>query len=151
MTSNIGSQYIQDVSEDTVMRERVLEALRGHFRPEFLNRVDDIVIFHRLTQAHLREIADIQLNHVRQLLAKRGISVALTEAASDMLIAEGYDPVYGARPLKRVLQRQVLDPLALKLIQGEVRDGDHVVVELENGELSFEVVATAVMPEPLPA
>jgi ATP-dependent Clp protease ATP-binding subunit ClpB len=151
MTSNIGSQYIQDVSEDTVMRERVLEALRGHFRPEFLNRVDDIVIFHRLTQAHLREIADIQLNHVRQLLAKRGISVALTEAASDMLIAEGYDPVYGARPLKRVLQRQVLDPLALKLIQGEVRDGDHVVVELENGELSFEVVATAVMAEPLPA
>jgi ATP-dependent Clp protease ATP-binding subunit ClpB len=151
MTSNIGSQYIQDVSEDTVMRERVLEALRGHFRPEFLNRVDDIVIFHRLTQAHLREIADIQLNHVRQLLAKRGISVALTEAASDMLIAEGYDPVYGARPLKRVLQRQVLDPLALKLIQGEVRDGDHVVVEVENGELSFEVVATAVMTEPLPA
>jgi ATP-dependent Clp protease ATP-binding subunit ClpB len=116
-----------------------------------LNRVDDIVIFHRLTQAHLREIADIQLNHVRQLLAKRGISVALTEAASDMLIAEGYDPVYGARPLKRVLQRQVLDPLALKLIQGEVRDGDHVVVEVENGELSFEVVATAVMTEPLPA
>jgi ATP-dependent Clp protease ATP-binding subunit ClpB len=151
MTSNIGSQYIQDVSEDTVMRERVLEALRGHFRPEFLNRVDDIVIFHRLTQAHLREIADIQLNHVRQLLAKRGISIALTEAASDMLIAEGYDPVYGARPLKRVLQRQVLDPLALKLIQGEVRDGDHVLVEVENGELSFEVVATAVMAEPLPA
>jgi ATP-dependent Clp protease ATP-binding subunit ClpB len=151
MTSNIGSQYIQDVSDDEIMRERVMEALRAHFRPEFLNRVDDIVIFHRLSQEDLREIADIQLNHMRQLLAKRGISVALTEAASDMLVAEGYDPVYGARPLKRVLQRQVMDPLALKLIQGDIRDGDHVVVDVENGELRFSVVETADMGEAVPA
>jgi ATP-dependent Clp protease ATP-binding subunit ClpB len=151
MTSNIGSQYIQDVSEDESMRERVMEALRAHFRPEFLNRVDDIVIFHRLSPEDLREIADIQLNHVRQLLAKRGISVALTEAASDMLVVEGYDPVYGARPLKRVLQRQVMDPLALKLIQGDIRDGDHVVVDVENGELRFSVVETADMGEAVPA
>ena len=116
--------------------------MRGHFRPEFLNRVDDVVIFHRLAQTHLREIADIQLNHVRELLAKRGVTIALTEAATDMLIAEGYDPVYGARPLKRVLQRRVVDPLALKLIQAEVREGDHVVVDREGDELSFGVVET---------
>ena len=120
----------------------------GHFRPEFLNRVDDTVIFHRLGREHLREIADIQLNHVRQLLAKRGVTIALTEAATDLLIAEGYDPVYGARPLKRVpvamgRQRRVVDPLALKLIQAEVREGDHVVVDVGGGELRFGVVETA--------
>jgi ATP-dependent Clp protease ATP-binding subunit ClpB len=150
MTSNIGSQYIQDVSDDEIMRERVLEALRAHFRPEFLNRVDDIVIFHRLSPEHLREIADIQLNQVQQLLAKRGISVALTEAASEVLIGEGYDPVYGARPLKRVLQRRVMDPLALQLIQGDIHDGNHVVVDADDGELSFEVVETAGMREAVP-
>jgi ATP-dependent Clp protease ATP-binding subunit ClpB len=150
MTSNIGSQYIQDVSDDEVMRERVLEALRAHFRPEFLNRVDDIVIFHRLSPEHLREIADIQLNQVQQLLAKRGISVALTEAASEVLIGEGYDPVYGARPLKRVLQRRIMDPLALQLIQGDIGDGDYVVVDADDGELSFEVVETAAVREAAP-
>jgi ATP-dependent Clp protease ATP-binding subunit ClpB len=150
MTSNIGSQYIQDVSDDEIMRERVLEALRAHFRPEFLNRVDDIVIFHRLSPEHLREIADIQLNHMRQLLAKRGISVALTEAASEVLIGEGYDPVYGARPLKRVLQRRIMDPLALQLIQGDIHDGNHVVVDADDGELSFEVVETAAVREAAP-
>jgi ATP-dependent Clp protease ATP-binding subunit ClpB len=151
MTSNIGSQYIQNVSDDEIMRERVLEALQAHFRPEFLNRVDDIVIFHRLSPEHLRQIADIQLDHVRRLLAKRGITIALTDNASDMLIAEGYDPVYGARPLKRVLQRQIMDPLALKLIQGDIRDGDHVVVDAENGQLGFEVVETADIREAIPA
>jgi ATP-dependent Clp protease ATP-binding subunit ClpB len=150
MTSNIGSQYIQDVSDDEIMRERVLEALRAHFRPEFLNRVDDIVIFHRLSPEHLREIADIQLNQVQQLLAKRGISVALTEAASEVLIGEGYDPVYGARPLKRVLQRRIMDPLALQLIQGDIHDGNHVVVDADDGELSFEVVETAAVREAVP-
>jgi ATP-dependent Clp protease ATP-binding subunit ClpB len=150
MTSNIGSQYIQDVSDDEIMRERVLEALRAHFRPEFLNRVDDIVIFHRLSPEHLREIADIQLNQVQQLLAKRGISVALTEAASEVLIGEGYDPVYGARPLKRVLQRRIMDPLALQLIQGDIHDGNHVVVDADDGELSFEVVETAAVREAAP-
>lgn len=151
MTSNIGSQYIQDVSDDEIMRERVMEALRAHFRPEFLNRVDDIVIFHRLSQENLREIADIQLNQVRHLLAKRGISIALTEAASDMLVAEGYDPVYGARPLKRVLQRQVMDPLALKLIQGDIRDGDHVIVDAVNDELTFAVVEPTEMSQAISA
>ena len=103
------------------------------------------MIFHRLGREHLWEIADIQLNHVRQLLAKRGVTIALTEAATDLLIAEGYDPVYGARPLKRVpvamgRQRRVVDPLALTLIQAEVREGDHVIVDREGDGLSIGVV-----------
>ncbi|MCL4264854.1 MAG: ATP-dependent chaperone ClpB [Anaerolineae bacterium] len=140
MTSNIGSQYIMDVADDAVMRERVMAAMRQHFRPEFLNRVDEIVIFHRLQKEQLREIALIQLNHVRDLLDKRHISIALTTAATDLLLEEGYDPVYGARPLKRVLQKRVVDPLALQLIQGQVRDGDHVLVDAAGGELTFSVV-----------
>jgi ATP-dependent Clp protease ATP-binding subunit ClpB len=112
--------------------------------------VDETVIFHRLEKEHLRHIADIQLNHVRALLAKRNISIALTEAATDLLIDEGYDPVYGARPLKRVLQRRIVDPLALEVIQGEVRDGDHVVVDRTDGELSFNVVDAVDLEEPQP-
>ncbi|MCZ2114855.1 MAG: AAA family ATPase, partial [Anaerolineae bacterium] len=142
MTSNIGSQYILDEIDDTTMRERVMEAMRNHFRPEFLNRVDEIVIFHRLDREQLREIAEIQLSNVRGLLARRHISLSLTEAATDLLIEEGYDPVYGARPLKRVLQRRIIDPLAIRVIQGDVREGDHVVVELVDGDLEFRVVET---------
>ncbi len=142
MTSNIGSQYILDEIDDTTMRERVMEAMRNHFRPEFLNRVDEIVIFHRLDREQLREIAEIQLSNVRGLLARRHISLSLTEAATDLLIEEGYDPVYGARPLKRVLQRRIIDPLAIRVIQGDVREGDHVVVELVDGDLDFRVVET---------
>ncbi|MCA9920849.1 MAG: AAA family ATPase, partial [Anaerolineales bacterium] len=143
MTSNIGSQYIVGTTDDREMETQVMQALRNHFRPEFLNRVDDIVIFHRLTQAHLRDIAQIQLNQVRDLLDRRNISIALTKAATDQLIAEGYDPAYGARPLKRVLQRRIIDPLALQVIQGVVRDGDHVVVDAANGELTFDVVVNS--------
>ncbi len=140
MTSNIGSQFIMDVSDDDAMRERVMAAMRQHFRPEFLNRVDEIVIFHRLQKEQLREIAQIQLNQVRDLLDRRNVSITLTAAATDLLIEEGYDPVYGARPLKRVLQKRVVDPLALQLIQGQVRNGDHVMVDTAVGELTFSVV-----------
>ncbi|MCC6605097.1 MAG: ATP-dependent chaperone ClpB [Anaerolineae bacterium] len=142
MTSNIGSQYILDTSDEKIMEDRVMAALRDHFRPEFLNRVDEIVLFHRLTREELREIAQIQLNQMRDLLDRRGISVTLTPAATDRLIEEGYDPVYGARPLKRVIQRQIIDPLALKLIQGDVHDGDHVSVDVQDGALDFSVVET---------
>jgi ATP-dependent Clp protease ATP-binding subunit ClpB len=151
MTSNVGSQYIMDVADEETMRARVMEAMRQHFRPEFLNRVDEIVIFHRLEREHLREIADIQLNHVRQLLARRNVTLALTEAAADLLINEGYDPVYGARPLKRVLQRRLVDPLAMQLIQGDIREGDHIVVDVENDELAFNVVESAEFAEPVVA
>ncbi len=148
MTSNIGSQYIMGDLDEATMRARVLEAMRNHFRPEFLNRVDDIVIFHRLGREQLREIAEIQLNALRGLLARRNVSLSLTEAATDLLIEEGYDPVYGARPLKRVLQRRIIDPLAVRLIQGDVREGDHVVVEVDDGELDFRVVETGEFEEP---
>ena len=142
MTSNVGSQFILGDLDDEAMRARVMEAMRNTFRPEFLNRVDEIVIFHRLGREQLREIAEIQLNHVRGLLGKRNVTLSLTEAATDLLIEEGYDPVYGARPLKRVLQRRIIDPLAVRVIQGDVREGDHVVVEVEDGELDFRVVET---------
>ncbi|GAB4263898.1 MAG: ATP-dependent chaperone ClpB [Candidatus Promineifilaceae bacterium] len=145
MTSNIGSQYIMNIDDEEEMEKRVLAALRDHFRPEFLNRVDETVIFHRLSQEDLRQIADIQFNRVRTLLARQNISVALTDAAKDLLVKEGYDPSYGARPLKRVLQRRVIDPLALKVIQHEVRPGDHVVVDAIGDELAFEVVEVAEM------
>lgn len=144
MTSNIGSQHILDAADDATVQQRVMEALRNHFRPEFLNRVDETVIFHRLTRENLREIAQIQLNQMRDLLDRRGISIALSTAATDHLIESGYDPVYGARPLKRVIQRQIIDPLALKLIEGEIHDGDHLSVDAENGELNFSVGETAV-------
>ena len=142
MTSNVGSQFILGDLDDATMRARVMEAMRNHFRPEFLNRVDEVVIFHRLGREQLREIAEIQLNHVRGLLAKRNVTLSLTEAATDLLIEEGYDPVYGARPLKRVLQRRIIDPLAIRVIQGEVGEGDHVVVEVDDGDLDFRVVET---------
>jgi ATP-dependent Clp protease ATP-binding subunit ClpB len=151
MTSNVGSQYIMDVADEETMRARVMEAMRQHFRPEFLNRVDETVIFHRLEREHLREIADIQLNHVRQLLGRRNVTLVLTEAAADLLINEGYDPVYGARPLKRVLQRRLVDPLAMQLIQGDIREGDHIVVDVENGELAFNVVESAEFADPITA
>ncbi len=138
MTSNIGSQYILEVAGNQAeIERRVMEAMRAAFRPEFLNRVDEIVIFHALSRAHLKEIVEIQLGRVRALLAGREIGVTLTDAAKEMLIDEGYDPAYGARPLKRVLQRRVQDPLALEILQGRVRDGDHVVIEREGEGVRF--------------
>jgi len=149
MTSNIGSQYIMDVDDESEIRDRVMEALRGQFRPEFLNRVDEIVIFHRLDREDLRQIAEIQLENMRELLSKRTISLAMTQAAIDLTIQEGYDPVYGARPLKRVLQRRVIDPLASRVIQGEVRDGDHVLVDAAGDEHNFVVTQPSEIEEPL--
>ncbi len=129
MTSNIGSQYILDTSDEAVMEDRVMAALRDHFRPEFLNRVDEIVLFHRLTREELREIAQIQLNQMRDLLDRRGISVALTPAATDRLIEEGYDPVYGARPLKRVIQQRLQNALANRILSDEFTEGSTIHVD----------------------
>ena len=143
MTSNIGSQYIMEEPDEARMREGVMTALHNHFPPEFLNRIDDIVIFHRLDREHLAEIAQIQLRYVEKLLGQRDVTLALTQAATDLLIEEGYDPVYGARPLKRVIQRRVVDPLAQQLIRGEVRDGDHVLVDAQDSEFAFDMVVPA--------
>ena len=139
MTSNIGSDSILNITDDRAMRERVTFALRDHFRPEFLNRIDEVVFFHRLESEHIRQIAEIQLGNVRELLAKRDISIEITDAAADLLIQKGYDPAYGARPLKRVIQQRIIDPLAMQVIQNEVRDGDHVFVDAKDNELAFTV------------
>ena len=138
MTSNLGSSYILEVAAvDAEVERRVRELLRSHFRPEFLNRIDDIVVFHALSRAQLKAIVDIQLGRLRQLLSARRISLELSENAKDLLVAAGDDPAFGARPLKRVLQHWIADPLALELLQGKIQDGDHVVVDTSGDELTF--------------
>jgi ATP-dependent Clp protease ATP-binding subunit ClpB len=139
MTSNVGSQYIRDLAgDDAAVRVQVMRALNQHFRPEFLNRIDEVVIFHSLTREHLAQIVDIQLERLQALLAERHITLELTGEAKRRLAEEGYDPVYGARPLKRVIQRRVQDPLALKLLQGDFVDGDAIRVDARNGQLTFQ-------------
>jgi len=141
MTSNIGSDVITGYSgAHEAMRERVLEALRGHFRPEFLNRVDEIVVFHSLDRAQVRQIVDIQLVRLQKRLADRNLTLDFTDGAKDLLAEHGYDPVYGARPLKRVIQNEVETPLAQMLIGGEVPDGSRVAIDAgSDGALSFRV------------
>jgi ATP-dependent Clp protease ATP-binding subunit ClpB len=144
MTSNAGSQHIQDLAHDEAeMKQQVMAALRAQFRPEFLNRVDDIIIFHPLRTEQLNRIVDIQLAAVAKRLEDRHLRIELTDAAKAVLAAEGFDPVYGARPLKRVIQRDVLNPLSLKLLQGEFREGDVIRVDVREGMLMFEKAAVA--------
>ncbi len=137
MTSNIASQLIQDYDESE--RERMLEAvqeeLRRHFRPEFLNRVDEILVFHRLGMEHMRRIVEIQLGRINELLAERRIRIEATDAALELLAREGYDPDFGARPLKRTMQRLVQDPLAELVLAGRIGDGDIVRLEVADGRL----------------
>jgi ATP-dependent Clp protease ATP-binding subunit ClpB len=151
MTSNLGSQAITAAhgSYETI-REQVLEALRNHFRPEFLNRVDDIVVFHALDREHVRRIVDIQLNRLAKRLQDRHLSLDVAAAAKDYLANRGYDPVFGARPLKRVIQNEVETPLAQKIIAGEVHDGMRIAVDVvPGGGLTFTpVVEAEVVSEP---
>ena len=127
----------EERDEDQV-RRGYMASLNEHFRPEFLNRVDEVVIFHPLDRDDLRKIVDIQAAQLTKRLADRGIELTITEAAENYLALRGYDPVFGARPLKRTIQKRVLDPLALKVLDGTFRDGDHVLVDLKQGELAFE-------------
>ena len=129
MTSNIGSNWIQDEKDEGEIKKRIQEALRAHFRPEFLNRIDEVVIFKRLTDEQLSKIIDIQLTQVAGRLEDKKISLQLTDAAKAVIAKEGYDPGFGARPLKRALQRLVLDPLAKKVVAGEIREGSTVKVD----------------------
>jgi ATP-dependent Clp protease ATP-binding subunit ClpB len=140
MTSNLGSQHIQDLGgkNEEEMRSLVVAALRAQFRPEFLNRVDDIIIFHSLTLEQLREIVEIQIVRVRKRLVERRLELVLTDRAKTFLAREGYDPIFGARPLKRVIQRDILNPLAIKLLQGDFKEGDVIEVDLESGQLVFK-------------
>ena len=139
MTSNVGSNWIQEFmgTNEVEMRSRVTEALRAQFRPEFLNRVDEIIIFNSLGAAQIRQIVEIQLDYLKQRLATRRITVDLTDAAKSELAVSGFDPTYGARPLKRTIQRRVQDVLAMKLLEGEFHDGDHIVVDAVGSELRF--------------
>ena len=136
MTSNLGSQWILELGEaqHAEMEERVQAELRQHFRPEFLNRVDEIVIFHALTRQDLRRIVDLAAAGLAKMLAERDMTLTFTDAARDALAAEGYDPHFGARPLKRTLQRRVQNPLALKLLQGEFKAGQSIEVDAKDGE-----------------
>jgi len=140
MTSNIGSEHIMSVDNAEQREALVLEALRTHFRPEFLNRIDESVIFDRLTEADLREIVNLQVIRVQHRLEAKGIKLELTEDALSYLAREGYDPVYGARPLKRTIQRKVLDPLSLDLLEGKILEGQTVRGDVKGNRLEFEVV-----------
>jgi ATP-dependent Clp protease ATP-binding subunit ClpB len=141
MTSNLGSTYIMSVDDEEEMRERVMEALRSNFRPEFLNRIDEIIIFKPLTQEQLTDIVDIQLEGVNKRLAERQMHLEVTDAAKEWLSKRGYDPVFGARPLKRLIQREVLDRLARMVLSGELRDGETAVIDADGDELKFKTAS----------
>ncbi|HYY29599.1 MAG TPA: ATP-dependent chaperone ClpB [Chthoniobacterales bacterium] len=137
MTSNIGSQYILDVDNRAERDRRVMEAMKSQFRPEFLNRVDETIIFDRLTESELTEIVDIQLKRVQARLTQQNLQLVLTDALKRVVAKEGFDPVYGARPLKRAIQRLVLDPLSLELLEGRFVEGDVIVADVEKGKVKF--------------
>jgi ATP-dependent Clp protease ATP-binding subunit ClpB len=140
MTSNLGSAVFADPTMDTEKRrESVLADVRGYFRPEFVNRVDEIIVFDPLRREQIRAIVDIQLRSLRARLADRHITLELADAALEHLVEAGYDPAFGARPLKRVIQRELQDPLALKLLAGELHDGATVTVDAGDGALSFTI------------
>jgi ATP-dependent Clp protease ATP-binding subunit ClpB len=145
MTSNVGSQYILDVAGDDnryeEMRSRVMEAMRASFRPEFLNRIDELIIFHALRKSELREIVRLQTVRLSQRLVDRKMSLKLSDAALDFLVDVGYDPVYGARPLKRAIQREVETPIAKTILRGEFVEGDTIFVDVENERLAFKRLA----------
>jgi ATP-dependent Clp protease ATP-binding subunit ClpB len=146
MTSNLGSHILQDPNLSESDKQRlVLETVRQNFRPEFLNRVDEIIIFKPLSREQIKSIVDIQLERLRQRLAERHITLKLAPAAMELIANEGYDPNYGARPLKRVIQRRIQDPLALAILDGKFAEGDTVLVDVEKGEL---VMRKAGRPEP---
>jgi ATP-dependent Clp protease ATP-binding subunit ClpB len=142
LTSNLGSHVIADptLSEEQ-RREAVLAVVRSHFKPEFLNRLDDIVVFHALTGPDLRAIVDIQLDRMRRRLSDRRLSLTVTDAARTWLAEHGYDPIYGARPLRRLVQSAIGDRLARALLAGEIRDGDSVLVDLADSKDALTVTA----------
>jgi ATP-dependent Clp protease ATP-binding subunit ClpB len=145
MTSNLGSREIQEVSEDEKqVREAVTQVLREHFKPEFLNRIDDIVIFHRLSREQISQIIDVQLERLRKMLQERNISIVLDDSARDLLSREGYDPSFGARPLKRAIQTLIQNPLAMKLLRGEIQPGQTLAVSARDGEMQFAADKAAV-------
>jgi ATP-dependent Clp protease ATP-binding subunit ClpB len=146
MTSNLGGEFLvnQPEGEDTdAVRDQVMDVVRASFRPEFLNRVDEIILFHRLQKSEMSKIVDIQMVRLAKLLEDRKIVLELEPGARDWLAEKGWDPAYGARPLKRVIQRYVQDPLAEMILAGEVKDGDRVKIAAGFGGLTFNGKAAA--------
>ena len=137
MTSNLGSQHLLASEDLDAAESKVLQTVRDHFKPEFLNRVDEIIVFHRLERSHLGRIVEIQLQHLRERLAERGMSLSVDPEASQYLADRGYDPAYGARPLKRLIQREIENPLALKILEAEFKDGDQITVSVQDDRLHF--------------
>ena len=138
MTSNIGSQFIMEDLSMEERNKRVMEALRGHFRPEFLNRIDEIVIFDRLSDKEIAKIVDIQLARLAKRLGKQNLHLELSDKARTYLAKEGYDPAYGARPLKRVIQQKILDPLSMDILDGKIHEGQTIKADVSGGELTFK-------------
>jgi ATP-dependent Clp protease ATP-binding subunit ClpB len=143
MTSNVGSAEIAGESVDERMRERIEEVLATTFKPEFLNRIDDVVIFHRLSREDIARIVELQVQQLVGRVRERGIEIELTEDARTLLANLGYDPTYGARPLKRVIQKQLVDRLALRILEGDFAEGDTVRVDVADAELVFEKARSA--------
>jgi ATP-dependent Clp protease ATP-binding subunit ClpB len=149
MTSNIGSQYIQEAAgDDEQIRKHVLTALRSEFRPELLNRIDETVIFHSLTRKDLTQIVDIQLHRLDKLLVGRGLTLELTPVAKEVIAEQGWDPQFGARPLKRAIQRLMLDPLAVRVLRGDFKPGDTVQVDAVADVLTFTKAPLAAEVQP---
>ncbi|MEM4313462.1 MAG: AAA family ATPase, partial [Thermoplasmata archaeon] len=142
MTSNISSQTIYDSTRENrpfeEIKREVVQNLRVYFKPEFLNRIDEIVIFKPLDEGHLKEIVNIQLNKLMERLKDKNLTITLSDRARETILREGFDPALGARPLRRALQRLVMDPLALKILSGEFKEGENIYVDVDkNGELAF--------------
>ncbi len=148
MTSNIGSVEIRDFAgkNEEMMRQRVMEALRFHFKPEFLNRLDDIIIFHALTKDQIKSIVDIQIGRLNKRLRENKLQLELDPAARELLASEGFDPAYGARPLKRSIQRLIENPLALEILRGRFKQGDLISATVDGDHLAFETSATVEAP-----
>jgi ATP-dependent Clp protease ATP-binding subunit ClpB len=137
MTSNIGGEWIQELSDKDAIKEKIADALKLHFRPEFLNRIDEVVIFNRLSIEDIERIVDIQVEYLKKRLQDKQIGISLDAGAKELLALGGFDPVYGARPLKRVMQKEIGDALALKLLEGEFKEGDTVAVGAKEDKLTF--------------
>ncbi len=143
LTSNLGTELLSTGEETREARAAVLQAVKAHFRPEFLNRLDEIIVFHRLTRANMDRIVEIQIGRLEKLLADRKIELTLDKRATEWLANAGYDPVYGARPLKRVIQRRLQDPLAQLLLEGKILDGSKIKVSTGKSGLTIDGVEFA--------
>jgi ATP-dependent Clp protease ATP-binding subunit ClpC len=163
MTSNVGTQFgakggtigfhrdgDEGTLDDRKLRTDIEDTLKRTFRPEFLNRIDEIIIFHTLTREHVKKIVDLQMEEIADRLAEHGITITLTDAAREWLANEGYDPQFGARPLRRTLQKRVESPMSVKLLRGEFKAGDTVLVDVDQEGLSFQKAEASAVPVSLP-